>query len=405
MPNYILFDDDVRDRLLPLTFTRPVGELRVGILTIREKWERFLNIDRISYITQDYLIDKFPIHIESDNIVINGSVLPSPQLVQLISELEPNEAILKDGELIATRLDERQFEHLINNEEIDELGGFDAGETHFLKINYLWDIFRINGDAIQEDFELLTKNRVSQPISSTNQVIAPENIFVEEGATVECAILNASTGPIYIGKNATIMEGAIIRGGLGLCDNATIKMGAKIYGPTTVGPFSKVGGEVGNSVLIGYSNKGHEGYMGNSVLGEWCNIGADTNTSNMKNNYDTVRLWDYSSGRFISSGLQFCGLIMGDHSKTGINTMLNTGTVVGVSANVFGAGYPRNFIPSFSWGGTKGLTTYKTQKAFETAERMMARRNREFDETEKKILEKVFELTNEFRNWEKAILQ
>ena len=402
MPNFILFDDDVRDRLQPLTFTRPVGELRVGILTIKEKWQRHLHIDKISYITQDYLIDKFPIHIEADNIVINGSVFPSQQLVQLILELEENEAILKDGELIATRLDERQFNHLIHGEEIEELVGFDVGDTPFLKINHLWDIFKINGEAIQEDFDLLTKNRISQPISSTNQVIAPENIFIDEGATVECAILNASTGPIYIGKDATVMEGAMIRGGFALCNNSTVKMGAKIYGPTTVGPHSKVGGEVGNSVITGYSNKGHEGYLGNSVIGEWCNLGADTNTSNLKNNYAEVKLWDYGQERFVLTGLQFCGLIMGDHSKTGINTMLNTGTVIGVSANVYGGGYPRNFIPSFSWGGSAGLKTYRTDKAFDTAEKVMARRKLEFSEVEKGILKTVFENTAQYRSWEKG---
>ena len=397
MPNIILFDDDVREQLLPLTFTRPTGELRVGILTIKEKWKRHLHVDEISYITQDYLVDKYPIRIEPDNIVINGSVLPSPQLVQLILGLEPNEAILKDGELIATRLDERQFGNLINDEEIEELGGFDAEDTPFLKINNLWDIFKINAKAIQEDFDLLTKNRFSQPISKTNRVIAPENIFLEEGAKVECAILNASNGSIYIGKNAEVMEGAMIRGGFALCENSTIKMGAKIYGATTIGPHSKVGGEVNNSVIWGYSSKGHEGYLGNSVLGEWCNLGADTNNSNLKNNYGEVKLWNYPSGRFVRTGLQFCGLIMGDHSKTAINTMLNTGTVVGVSANIFGPGFPRNFIPSFSWGGHHGFSTYKTEKAFETAEKVLVRRKKEFDEVEKNILEKIFEITAEYR--------
>jgi len=401
MPNFILFDDDVRDRLQPLTFTRPVGELRVGILTIKEKWQRHLHIDNISHITQDYLIDKFPIHIESDNIVINGSVLPSAQLVQLVLELEQNEAILKDGELIATRLDERQFDHLIHGEEIEELVGFDVGDTPFLKINYLWDIFRINGEAIKEDFDLLTKNKISQPIPSSNQVIAPENIFIEEGATVECTILNASAGPIYIGKNATVMEGAMIRGAFALCESSTVKMGAKIYGPTTIGPHSKAGGEIGNSVITGYSNKGHEGYLGNSVLGEWCNLGADTNTSNLKNNYTEVKLWDYRQESFVPTGLQFCGLIMGDHSKAGINTMFNTGTVVGVSANVYGGGYPRNFIPSFSWGGSSGFKTYRTDKAFDTAEKVMARRKIEFSEADKGMLQTIFENTAKYRSWEK----
>ena len=402
MANIILYDDDVRENLLPLTFTRPVGEIRVGILTVREKWERYLKVDSISHITQDYLIDKFPIHIEDDNIVINGSVLPSPQLVQLILGMSPNEALLKNGELIATRLDEQQFGHLISNEEIDELAGFDIVNTPFLKVNNLWDIFKINGEAIREDFALLTKNRISHPISDTNQVIAPENVFIEEGAQVECAILNASAGPIFIGKNAVVMEGAMIRGPFALGESSTIKMGAKIYGDTTVGPHCKVGGEVTNSVLFGYSNKGHEGYLGNSVLGEWCNLGADTNTSNLKNNYDAVKLWDYTAERFVPTGLQFCGLIMGDHSKTGINTMLNTGTVIGVSANVFGSGYPRNFIPSFTWGGAQKMSTYKTTKAFDTAEKVMARRKLEFDEVEKKILEKIFERTSQYRSWEKV---
>lgn len=402
MPNIILFDDDVREHLLPLTFTRPTGELRVGILTIKEKWKRHLHVDDISFITQDYLVDKYPIRIESDNIVINGSVLPSPQLAQLVLELAPNEAILKDGELIATRLDQRQFGKLINDEEIEELNGFDVEDTPFLKINSLWDIFKINAEAIQEDFDLLTKNRFSQPISKTNQVIAPENIFLEEGAKVECAILNASNGPIYIGKNAEVMEGAMIRGAFALCENSTVKMGAKIYGATTVGPRSKVGGEVNNSVIFGNSSKGHEGYLGNSVLGEWCNLGADTNNSNLKNNYAEVKLWDYPSGRFVRTGLQFCGLIMGDHSKTGINTMLNTGTVVGVFTNIFGTGFPRNFIPSFSWGGHHGFSTYKTDKAFDTAKKVMIRKGKEFDEVEQNILEKIFEITAEHRRWEKT---
>ncbi|MEM6967697.1 MAG: GlmU family protein [Bacteroidota bacterium] len=405
MPNFILFDDDVRERLLPLTFTRPVGELRVGILTIKEKWQRHLRTDQISYITQDYLIDKYPIQIEADNIVINGSALPSPELVQLIKELAPNEALLQGVELIAARLDAAQFQYLINNEEINELSGFDIDDTPFLKINNLWDIFKINDEAIQQDFDLLTRNRISQPIPSTNRVVNPDNIFIEAGAKVEHAILNATKGPIYVGKNAEIMEGAMIRGALALGDNGKIKMGAKIYGATTIGPYSKVGGEVNNSVLTAYSNKGHEGYLGNSILGEWCNLGADTNTSNLKNNYTSIKIWDYTSGRFADTKQQFCGLIMGDHSKAGINTMFNTGTVVGVSANVFGAGYPRNFIPSFTWGGPAGMTTYRTSKAFETAERMMARRKIDFDEKEKAILEKVFEETARFRSWEKAISQ
>ncbi len=403
MKNVILFDSDTRENLLPLTFTRPVADLRIGILSISEKWTQWLGAE-VSYITQDYLTKKYPINISEDNFVINGSALPSEWLCRLIEQLEFNEALLQDGELIAARLNADQFEHLIRDEEIEELQGFDVEETPFIKITNLWELFTLNGQAIEEDFNFLTKERTSQPISETNQVISPENVFIEEGAVVECAILNASEGPIYIGKNARVMEGAMIRGPLALCDHSTIKMGAKVYGPTTIGPHSKVGGEVSNSILTGYSNKGHDGYLGNSVLGTWCNIGADTNTSNLKNNYAEVKLWNYESERFLSTGQQFCGLIMGDHSKCGINTMFNTGTVVGVSANVFGDGFPRNFIPSFSWGGANGYSTYTIQKAFETAERVMARRSKELDDQEKAILENVFQQSAKHRRWDKSTI-
>src|SRR5690606_24924204 len=250
---------------------------------------------------------------------------------------------------------------------------------------------------LEDDFELLTDGRRSQPIPATNNIINGQNIFIEEGAKLEFVTLNASFGPIYIGKDAEIMEGSIIRGPFALCEHATVKLGAKIYGPTTVGPHSKVGGEVNNSVIFGYSNKGHDGFMGNSVLGEWCNLGADTNNSNLKNNYAEVRLWDYNTESFARTGLQFCGLMMGDHSKCGINTMFNTGTVVGVSANIFGSGFPRNFIPSYSWGGAAGMTTFKTDKAFEVAREVMKRRNLEFTEQDEKIMEHVFEITAKYR--------
>lgn len=401
MNNIILFDDDIRDALLPLTFTRPVGELRVGILTIREKWEKWLQA-KVSYITQDYLSEKYPIHIEAENYVISGSVLPSDQLCRLISQLETNEALLKDGELIAAKLKAEQFDHLINNEEIEELEGFDLGETDFMRIEKITDIFRTNGAAIQQDFDLLTKGRRSQPISVSNQVLGAKNIFIEEGASVECATLNATQGPIYIGKNAQVMEGCMLRGPIALCDNATFKMGAKIYGPVTLGPHCKGAGEISKSVLLGYSSKAHDGYLGNAVLGEWCNLGADTNCSNLKNNYSEVKIWDYQTERFQGTGLQFCGLIMGDHSKSGINTMFNTGTVVGVFANIYGAGFPRTYIPSFAWGGASGFKTYQLEKTYETAALVMQRRQKEFDEVEQKILQHVFQLTQAYRRWEKA---
>lgn len=352
--NYILFDGTVRNALLPLTFTRPVAEIRVGILTIREKWEKHLGTTTTT-ITEEYLSEKFPMVEMEQNVMINASFLPNAELVEMVKNLEENQAIFYGEEVIAFFTTEGQEVDFESYEPIEY-------EAEVTRIENTWDIFAKNGEILEADFELITDGRKSQPIPQSNNVIAPENIFIEEGARLEFCTLNASTGPIYIGKNAEIMEGSIIRGGLALCEGATVKMGAKIYGPTTVGPYSKVGGEVTNSVLFAYSNKGHDGYLGNSVLGEWCNIGADTNTSNLKNNYEEVRLWNYETEGFARTGRTFCGLIMGDHSKCGINTMFNTGTVIGVSSNIFGSGFPRNFIPSFSWGGAAGFTVYKTQR-------------------------------------------
>ena len=402
MKNLILFDPDTRDQLLPLSYTRPVCELRVGILTIREKWQRWLN-GHVSYITQDYLSDKYPIAISTDNFVINGSVLPNSELCRLIESLKNNEALLKNGELIAARLDEGQFQNLMEDNDIQELEGFEmSNDLNFLSINHLWDIFKLNDLALKSDFELVTKGRESKPLSNTNQIIGDESqIFLEEGATVECSILNTKNGPIYIGHNAEVMEGCIIRGGLSLGNNSQLKMGARIYGATTIGPHSRVGGEVTNSVILGNSNKGHDGYLGNSVLGEWCNLGADTNTSNLKNNYDEVKLWDYTKESFVKTGVQFLGLIMGDHSKCSINTMFNTGTVVGVSANIFGAGFPRNFIPSFTWGGSGGFETYPLKKAHETVDRVLARRNLNLTEEDYQILKYIFDFSARYRSWER----
>lgn len=398
--NLILFDNDLRNRFLPLVYTRPVCELRIGILTIREKWEAWLG-GKASYITQDYLSEKFPIDIRQDNFLINGTVLPSEHLCKLIRQMDINEAYLKEGELVAARLDAEQFDNLLNDKEIEDLEGIDLQDTPFTKINFIWDIFRLNDEALKSDFELLTKGQKSAPISATNQVFGAENIFVEEGAKIECSILNASTGPIYIGKNAEIMEGCLVRGSLALCEGSVLKMGTKIYGPTTIGPHSRVGGEVNNVVIHGYSNKSHDGYLGNSILGEWCNLGADTNVSNLKNNYAGIRLWNYISEKFEPTGLQFFGLVMGDHSKTAISTMFNSGTVVGVSANIFGSGFPRNFVPSFSWGGASGFMTFKTDKAFETMEKVMERRGMSFGPMDRLIMLRIFEDSAKYRAWEK----
>ncbi len=387
MYNLILFDDNQRTALLPLSFTRPCGEMRIGILTIREKWERRLDSEA-SYLTEKYLSDKFPASVKEENLFINSRLLPN-NIIENISSLQLGQGYVQDSvQLIA------------KGKDLDSIQWIEYDSTIDI-IKRPYDLFSKNADQIQQDFTLITKNRKSAILDTSNQRIAPENIFIEEGATIQCSILNASKGPIYIGKDAEIMEGTVIRGPFAMCENSVLKLSTKIYGATTLGPYCKVGGEVNNSILFGYSSKAHDGFLGNSVLGEWCNLGADTNNSNLKNNYAEVKLWDYTSQRFAPSGLQFCGLIMGDHSKCGINTMFNTGTVVGVSANVFGGGFPRNFIPSFSWGGSTGFMTYRMKKVEEVAKIVMQRRNKTFDETERRILEEVFSETSKFRTWEK----
>ncbi len=388
--NYILFDGPYRNNLLPFTFTRPVADIRVGILTIRQKWESYIEYTTTT-VTEEYLSDKFPMVEMEENIMINASFLPNMEVVEFVKNLSHNQALFKGEDVIAFFAKE--------GEEVNDFSTFEAIEFEgdILKIEHTWDIFAKNGEAIAEDFNLISKDRQSQPIPTTINTINPENIFIEKGATLNFATLNASSGPIYIGRDAEVMEGSMVRGPFALCNNSTLKLGSKIYGPTTIGPHSKVGGEVNNSVIFGFSNKGHDGFIGNSVIGEWCNLGADTNNSNLKNNYAEVRLWDYQTEGFAKTGLQFCGLMMGDHSKCGINTMFNTGTVIGVSANIFGSGFPRNFVPSFSWGGSKGFVTYKTNKAFEVAEVVMTRRKEEFTDKDKAILEHIFEETKQYR--------
>ena len=388
--NYILFDGPSRNALLPFTFTRPVADILIGIMTIRQKWEMHLG-STTTTLTEEYLSGKFPMVELEENVMINASFLPTAILVEMVQDLKSNQAIFKGEEVIAFYTNDEQEEVDFDTYEIIEF------TDDCITVEHTWDIFSKNDAAIREDFQFLTEDRTSQPIPKSVNVIAPENIFIEEGAKLAFVTLNASSGPIYIGKDSEIMEGTVIRGPFALCENATVKMAAKIYGATTVGPYSRVGGEINNSVLFAYSNKGHDGFLGNSVLGEWCNIGADSNNSNLKNNYEEVKLWSYETEGFAKTGLQFCGLMMGDHSKCGINTMFNTGTVVGVSANIFGSGFPRNFVPSFSWGGASGFTTYVTKKAFETAKLVMSRRNIVFDETEAAILEHVFEETKKWR--------
>ena len=382
--NVILFDSN-RENYYPLTYTRPISDFRIGILTIKEKWEKYYK--SVSVQTVDYLSAKFPLKTKKDNLWIDSKTLPSKALITELESLRVGEALEKNGDVVAFR------SAIFDLPKMNRI----ASHVEFNTVENVWDIFSDNEREIESDFILLTKRRKSQTLNETNTLVG-DRVFIEKGAKVSCSILNAENGPIYIGKNAEVMEGSIIRGPFSMCENSVLKMGAKIYGATTLGPYCKVGGEVNNSVFFGYSSKAHDGFLGNSVIGEWCNLGADTNNSNLKNNYAEVKLWNYETERFKKTGLQFCGLIMGDHSKCGINTMFNTGTLVGVSANIFGSGFPRNFVPSFNWGGAAGFSIYKLPKVFEVAEKVFARRKLNFDNVEKDILTKVYDMTKRYRN-------
>lgn len=383
----ILFDDKSWGTLRPLTFTRPISELRVGILTIREKWEKRFG-DKVAYLTKDYLQEKFSLSVEDDNLLINASVCPNDELLWKIKSLQAGEMLLQGDCLIAWRSSQREvatFDPMTLPEGVrKEYTGI------FTRVVYPYHLFSLNAQELEIDFRLLTESRESAPLNPCVQVYGKHPVFVEEGAVVRCAVINTEGGPVYIGKDAEIMEGVLIRGPFAMCEHAVLTMGAKVYGATTLGPYCKCGGEVNNVVMIAYSNKAHDGFLGNSVLGEWCNIGAGTNNSNLKNTYVEVKLWDYETKHFRKTGLQFCGLIMGDHAKLGISTMINTGTVIGVGTNIFGADFPRNFVPSFSWGGASGFTEHKMTQFAATAEAVMKRRNKTFDDVERRIIEHVF---------------
>ncbi len=385
--NLILFDDPtIRQHLLPLTFTRPVAEMRVGIFTIAEKWAHHFQT-KASYATVEYLSKKFPQVDSSDNLFVNGAACPDASLLDAIKNLKQGDAFQKNSVLIALRTSASEWQ--AKPKSVVEY------PNEIILIDRPWKIFQQNGDQIRADYKLITANRTSAAINDVHtKVYNVSNIFLGEGVSLRAAILNAESGPIYLGKNSQVQEGALIKGPFSLGENSVVNMGGKMRGDTTIGPHCKVGGEVSNAVLFGYSNKAHDGFLGNAVLGEWCNLGADTNTSNLKNNYENVKLWSYAKKGFVDIGHPNCGLIMGDHSKSGINTMFNTGTVVGVSSNIFGAGYPRNFIPSFQWGGAAGFVVYQFEKAMDTAKRVMARRNIALDEIEREILKNVFEETS-----------
>ena len=397
----LLFDDPaIRPHLLPLTFTRPVAALRCGILTIAEKWQQRLQATSVGYLTEAYLQARFPAGDgQGPALVINGAACPDDLLTKQVQALQPGQGLYCDDVLVAAHLaDATQVARLIQ----EGLRRVEAAEPVTV-ISRPWHLFLHNGAEIRRDFVLLTQGRTSQPVGDVHTIVyGVENIFIEEGVKIRAAILNAEDGPIYLGRNSQIHEGAIIKGPLALGEGAHVNAGAKLRGDNTIGPHCKVGGEVGNSILMGFSNKGHDGYLGNSVIGEWCNLGADTNTSNLKNNYAPVKVWSHAAGRFVDTGQTFCGLLMGDHSKCGINTMFNTGTVVGVGANIFGAGFPRQFIPSFSWGGAAGFETFKLPKVAEVAERVMARRGLPYDAVEQGIMQHIFAETAKDRVWERA---
>ncbi len=397
MQNIILFDyPEIHQSLLPLTFTRPVADIRIGILTIREKWEHRIP-GNYSYLTEEYLCKKYPVQTNECNLFIAGHILPSEELTKLANSLEPGVACENDGKVILYKgsLDDftrKQFTRSIPVKE------------PYLSIEMLYDIFMKNEEAIEQDFRLLTTGRQSAPLSKTNTVIGntayPDGlpkIFIEEGASVECCSLNLTEGPVYFGKGAELMEGCCIRAPFAACEHAVTKLGCKIYGATTLGPYCKVGGELSNVIMLGYSNKAHDGFLGNAVIGEWCNLGAGTTASNLKNDYTEIKLWHYPSHRFLPTGLQFCGLIMGDHSKAGVNCMFNTATVIGVGVNIYGAGFPRNFVASFSEGGTAGFNDVALNKFFAAAEKMMSRRNCQLTEIDKEIFESIYNQAENFK--------
>ncbi|MBD8018860.1 GlmU family protein [Kaistella pullorum] len=369
---------------LPLTFTRPVAEMRCGILTFSERWQKLLDSAQISYITEDFLQEKFQKPEKVESLFLVPNFLPTEKVLGQIKDLKTGEALVYDNELLAVRINMDNF----SLNQIEKMTDIEEKLTFFKQPT---DLFSFNEEAINFDFDLLTKGRKSAELSETNGFLGnKQDLFIEESAAVEFSTLNTKTGKIYIGKDAEVMEGCNLRGPIALCEGSKFNLGSKIYGATTVGPHSKVGGEVTNIVIFGYSNKGHDGFVGNSVIGEWCNLGADTNSSNLKNNYAEVKLWNYRTKRFANTGLQFAGLIMGDHSKSAINTQFNTGTVVGVAANIFKSGFPPNLIDSFSWGGMKGDEKFKLEKAYEVAELAMARRKVPFTEEDREILKHIY---------------
>lgn len=396
--NIILFDlPAVRENLLPLSYTRPIADFLVGITTLRKKWESFL-AGEFSYSTVGYLSEKYPMKTAEENLFIASNIIATEQLARRLDSLEPGEVLMADtmaGQrvLVGFKGGPNRLDEVIHS--------MPAGIVYEEKvdaINYVYDIFLLNGRQIEADFDVLTAGREGQSIPRSNIVIGdPERIYIESGAIVEGVVLNASHGPIYVGRHVEIMEGSCLRGPIALGEHSTVNMGTRIYPGTSLGPWCKVGGELNNVVIFGFTNKAHDGFLGNAVIGEWCNLGAGCVASNLKNDYTEIKLWNYPSHRFLRTGLQFCGLIMADHSKAGINTMFNTATVVGVGVNIHGSGFPRNFIASFSEGGPSGFTDLPMEKFFDIAKRMMARRGRSLSEADNRIFHAIRELAENYK--------
>ena len=398
MTRITLYDPAHRDDLLPLVFARPVASVRCGILTLAEKWRQYFPEATIDFAAPDYLSSSFELYQGGVTTFIDGSVLPNPELVAELRKLSSGQALISARTQVA-----RVGESLEEVHAYDPDAPVTSNQVFVLdepvqRLTRPADVFTFNGEQIEVDFRTLTAGRTSQPIPAGVTVVGPaKNLFLSPGAVIEPSIIVCEEGPVYLGENAKVLAGSLLRGPLALCRDSLVKMGAKVYNRTTVGPNCKVGGEINNVVFYANSNKGHDGFLGNAVIGEWCNIGADTNASNLKNDYGEVRVWNYPARRFQPTGLQFHGLVMGDHSKAGINTMFNTGTVVGFSANVFGEGFPRPYIPSFSWGGAGGFQTYRLDKALATAERVLVRRGQTLTDDHRRLFQTIYERTEAFR--------
>ncbi|WP_341664331.1 putative sugar nucleotidyl transferase [Blattabacterium cuenoti] len=390
--NFILYDGIEWKKLFPITLTRPVSEIRLGLFTIKERWEKYIGKTAYDIITQPFLSKKYSKKKDSyfeNMLFINSSFLPNEELIQFLFSLKENETIFFKEKMIAFK------KNFLVKKDIFSLSK-KCTKTYYVKqvihIQYPWEIFTNNEIILKEDFMFFTKGKKSFSLLGNNHVLCKNKIFLEEDIKANNVVLNAQFGPIYIEKGVEIMEGSVIRGPVSIGKSSILNVGSKIYGGTTIAPFCKVGGEIFNSVIFSYSNKVHDGFLGNSILGEWCNLGAGTNISNLRNDYKKVTVWNYEKKDFFPTNLQFFGIIMGDHSKSAINTQFNTATIVGVSNSIFGYGFPPRYIPSFYLGGIQSKKRISFHQICETSEIMMNRRNRNFSVLDKKILKYLYQL-------------